>query len=340
MIYNLAEYLRQPIRIGGKRISGRLVLAPMSFLGHIAFRELVSNYGGYGLLFSEMCSAKAIPNENRFISPYFRWREEERSRLVCQIFGDDDRVMADAARRIEDEGLFGVDINLGCSNKKICRRNCGAELLKNPDQATALVGAVRAAVRCPVTVKFRTGWEDDPDLAVGLARRFEDAGADALTFHPRVAPDRRSRPPKWAYIGLVKQAVSIPVFGNGDVFDRHDCLRMINETGCDGVALGRMAVARPWIFAEFLDELQTDRDLFLQSAIKLAKLLEDHYDPVRAIKRFKRFSFYFCANFRFGHSLYVKVINAADMPEIKSILDHFFDKLPDIQDRPNMNFFR
>ena len=106
MIYNLAEYLRQPLKIGDKSIDSRLVLAPMSFLGHVAFRELVSRYGGYGLLFSEMCSARAIPNENRFISPYFRWRDEERSRLSCQIFGSDRHTMATAARRIETEGLL------------------------------------------------------------------------------------------------------------------------------------------------------------------------------------------------------------------------------------------
>ena len=340
MIYNLAEYLRQPLKIGDKSIGSRLVLAPMSFLGHIAFRELVSQFGGYGLLFSEMCSARAIPNENRFISSYFRWRDEERSRLICQIFGDDSHVMARAAIRIEKEGLFGVDINLGCSNKTICRRNCGAALLKNPDQATAVVTAVRAAVSCPVTVKYRTGWRDNPNLAVQLAKRFEEAGVDALTFHPRVAPDRRSRPPKWDYIGLVKQAVSIPVFGNGDIFDRNDCLRMINETGCDGVALGRMAIARPWIFAEFMENLQTSRDVFLEAAMQLVQLLQCHYDPVPAIKRFKRFSFYFCANFCFGHALYTRIINAADMQEIETILRRFFEQPPEILHRPNMNFFR
>jgi len=340
MIYNLAEYLRQPLKIGGKPIDTRLVLAPMSFLGHIAFRELVSHYGGYGLLFSEMCSAKAIPSENRFVSPYFRWRDEERSRLICQIFGDEPPIMAAAARRIENEGLFGVDINLGCSNTTICRRNCGAALLKNPDLATAIVASVRTAVSCPLTVKFRTGWKDDPHTAVEFAKRFEDAGADALTFHPRVAPDRRSRPPKWAYIGLVKQAVSIPVFGNGDIFDRNDCMRMITETGCDGLALGRMAIARPWIFAEFLGHLQPSPEIFLEAAIQLIKLLEIHYDPIRAIKRFKRFSFYFCANFRFGHALYTRILNAAEMTDIETIIRRFFEQPPDIQSRPNMNFFR
>jgi len=339
MIYNQGKYLRQPLKIGTKAIEKRLILAPLTFLGNIAFRELVSRYGGYGLLYSEMCSAKTVPHENRFVSPCFRWRDEERSRLVCQIFGADPLEMADAARRIENEGLFGVDINFGCSNSTICRRHCGAALLKNPDLAAAIVAEVRRAVAFPLTVKFRTGWQDDSDMAVHLATRFEDAGADALIFHPRVAPDRRSRPPKWAYIGMVKQAVNIPVFGNGDVFDHDDCRRMIIETGCDGVAIGRMAVARPWIFAELTENLQPDPEMFADAATQLARLLENHYDPVAAIKRFKRFAFYFSANFRFGHTLYSKILMAGDMKEVVTVLKRFFEQAPDVAARPNMNYF-
>ena len=119
----------------------------------------------------------------------------------------------------------------------VCKKQCGAALLRTPDIAEAIVAAVRKAVNIPVFVKFRTGWEDRPEGAVAMARRFEAAGADALTFHPRVAPDRRTRPPKWAYIAEVKSSVKIPVFGNGDVFDRADCERMIATTGCDGIAL-------------------------------------------------------------------------------------------------------
>jgi tRNA-dihydrouridine synthase len=211
--------------------------------------------------------------------------------------------------------------------------------LKNPDLATSIAAAVRKAINCPLTVKFRTGWKDDPQLAVQLAKGFEDAGADALTFHPRVAPDRRSRPPKWAYIGLVKQAVSIPVFGNGDVFDRSDCIRMLNATACDGIALGRMAIARPWIFAEFLGHLQTHPEIFREAALELIRLLVTHYDTIPAIKRFKRFSFYFCANFRFGHALYTRILNATEMSQIETIVRRFFEKPPDIHSRPNMNFF-
>jgi tRNA-dihydrouridine synthase len=247
--------------------------------------------------------------------------------------------MADAARRIENEGLFGVDINFGCSSSTICRRHCGAALLKNPDLASAIVAEVRRAVSFPLTVKFRTGWQDDSEIAVQLATRFEDAGADALIFHPRVAPDRRSRPPKWAYIGMVKQAVNIPVFGNGDVFDHNDCRRMIIETGCDGVAIGRMAVARPWIFAELTKNLQQNPAMFADAAIQLARLLETHYDPVAAIKRFKRFAFYFSANFRFGHTLHSRILKAANMNEVVTIVNRFFGDAPDVAARPNMNYF-
>jgi len=340
MTYNLAEYLRQPLNIGTKSIDNRLVLAPMTFLGHVAFRELVSQYGGYGLLYSEMCSAKAVPNENRFISPYFRWRDEERPRLVCQIFGGDPAVMARAARRIETEDLFGVDINFGCCNGSICRQNCGAAVLKEPGLAARIVAEVRRAVSFPLSVKFRTGWQDDPRNAVELARRFEDAGADALIFHPRVAPDRRSRPPRWEYIGLVKQAVGIPVFGNGDVFDRNDCRRIIEKTGCDGVALGRMAIARPWIFAAWTNDLMPRPNIYLEAALQLAGLLTKHYDPIQAIRRFKRFSFYFSANFKFGHLLHSRLLNAADMLQIEQILQRFFEKSPDLVSKPNLNFFK
>jgi len=340
MLYSLAQYLRQPINIGNKVIDSRLVLAPMAFLSHIAFRELVSQYGGFGLLYSEMCSAQAIPSENRFISPFFRWRDAERSRLVCQIFGADPRIMAQAARRIEQEGLFGVDINFGCANGTICRRNCGAALLKEPDLAVRIVKAVRHAVSIPVTVKFRTGWENDPGAAVALAVRFESAGADALIFHPRIAPDRRSRPPRWEHIGMVKNAVAIPVFGNGDVFDRDDCIRILSQTGCDGVALGRMAVARPWVFAEWTKELTPGPDIFRDAARQLAGLLAKHYEPQSAVRRYKRFAYYFSANFRYGHTLYSRVLNASDMAQIEQIIDRFFTQCPDLVARPNLNFFQ
>jgi nifR3 family TIM-barrel protein len=326
MLPELTQLLNQPLNIGQKTIAKRLVMAPMAFIGNVAFRELVASYGGYGLLFSEMCSARRIPNENRYSSPYFNWRDDERSQLVCQIFGSDPEIMAKAAGRIETEGLFGVDINLGCSDVAICRQNGGAAILKTPDLAQRIVAAVRKAVSIPLFVKFRTGWEDDPRPSIELAKRFEDAGADALTFHPRVAPDRRARPAKWEYIGRVKQAVSIPVFGNGDVFDENDCLKILTSTGCDGVAIARLSMAKPWIFAEWTDNAETKPEVFYATAVKLAHLLEQHFAPPQAIRRFKRFAYYYAANFKFGHTFYTR-------------LNAFFKEPPECLQRPNLNFF-
>lgn len=335
----LAERLNRPLTIGGATISRRLVLAPMTFLGHIAFRELLAGFGGFGLLFSEMCSARRIPHEIRTGSAYFCWREAERGHLVMQIVGADPAAMATAARMIEDQGIFGVDLNFGCSVAAICKRQCGAALLKHPDQAARIVEAVRRAVGIPVFVKFRTGWTDDPAIPVDLARRFESAGADALTFHPRIAPDRRSRPPRWEYITQVKAAVSIPVLGNGDVFDAADCRRMLDTTGCDGVAIGRMAIARPWLMAQLCGLLEPDASIFRRTASDLLALVRHHFDDRRALRRYKKFALYFSANFKFAHSFYSRINNAPDFGALRRELEAFFSRQPEMVRRPNMNFF-
>ncbi len=340
MAIDLPTYLNRPLTVGGRRIRGRLALAPMTYLGNVAFRELLAGFGGYGLLFSEMCSAKRLPRENPAASAFFRWRPRELPHLVCQIFGAEPEVMAAAAARVAREGFFGVDINLGCSVSAICRQNCGAALLREPARAAAIVAAVRRSVSIPLFVKYRTGWRDDPAAAVDLARRFEDAGADALTFHPRVAPDRRARPPKWDYIRQVKAAVAIPVFGNGNVFDAEDCRRMIATTGCDGVMIGRMAIARPWIFAQIADGLQPGPEVFGRAGLEMVRLLGRHFDPERALRRLKRWAPYFCANYPFGHTLCSRLINRDCLAAAVDCLREFFDGDPAPLARPNMNFMR
>jgi tRNA-dihydrouridine synthase B len=337
---HLPSLLQRPLAIGNRTISSRLVLAPMTCLGHVAFRHLLDELGGCGLMFSEMCSAARIPRENRHTSAYFRWRNEESGRLVVQLLGSDPVRMAEAARRIEAEGLFGVDINLGCSVKAICKFNQGAALLRQPAAAADLVRQVRRAVRCPVMVKFRTGWQDDARIPVDMARRLEDAGADVLTFHPRVAPDVRTRPARWEYIARVKQAVAIPVFGNGDVFDAHDCLKMLQTTGCDGVSLGRIAIARPWVFAHWSGGSAPIGDVEALVALKMCDLLVHYFDPVRALRRYKRYAAYLAANFTFGNTLYNSIRNAADMDQIRRELADFFRQAPQRRIRPNLNLMR
>lgn len=335
----LSHMLNKPLTVGDRQIANRLVLAPMTFLGNVAFRELVADFGGCGLLFSEMCSAGRIPHENKNNSCYFRWREEELSSLVCQIVGQDPEVMARAAAIIEENGFFGVDINFGCSAGSICGRQCGAALLKTPRHAQAIVQTVRRAISIPLFVKFRTGWSDDPGPAVMLAKHFEDAGADALTFHPRVAPDRRSRPPRWEYIGRIKEAVKIPVIGNGNVFSRADCLKMLCTTGCDAVAIGRLAVAMPWVFASWSNGFKPGPDVYRQVALNLLALLDRHFESQQALRRFKRFGQYFSASFRFGHTLHMGIHNSKSLEQIQEVIDGFFKDRPELTIEPNMNFF-
>jgi tRNA-dihydrouridine synthase B len=334
----LSKILNHPLSIGGKIIKNRLALAPMTMVGNVAFRELLSCFGGYGLLFSEMCKAGRIPTENPKASGYFRWREQEKSHLVFQIVGSDPYIMAKAAQRIENEGFFGVDINFGCSANSICRQNCGAAILKDPDHAAKIVSTVKKSVRIPVLVKFRTGWKDDPAIPVILAKKFEDAGADALTFHPRVSPDRRARHPKWEYVGLVKDAVTIPVFGNGNIFDAKDCLKMLKTTGCDGVAIGRLAIAKPWIFAEFSNLFVPDTGIYCKTALHLTDLIEKHYDHHMGLRRYKKFALYFSGNFHFGNTFYNRINNAEGMDQIRGIIKDFFKDSVKSYLRPNMNF--
>jgi nifR3 family TIM-barrel protein len=335
----LSQFLLKRLTIQNHSIDNRLVLAPMAGLGHVALRRLISEFGGFGLLFTGMCSARAVPHENRHTSLVFRWENRELAHLVCQIFGSDPGDMARAAVRIEKEGFFGVDLNFGCSVAAICKKGCGAALLKDPDLSSKIVKAVRASVSIPVFVKFRTGWENRPGFAVDMAKRFEDAGADALTFHPRVAPDRRSRPPQWDVIRLVRQAVSIPVFGNGNLFEAKDGLKMIEQTDCHGLSVGRMAVARPWLFAQWTKGFSPGDDIFLTTAMRMTRILQDHYEDAFAVKLFKKSSPYFCANFKFGHQILKKLIRAETMDDIRSNLERIFESRPEALQRPNINLF-
>lgn len=311
----------------------------MAGLGHIALRQLITEFGGFGLLFTGMCSAKAVPHENPNISMVFKWRKEELSHTVCQIFGAEPEVMATAAKRIEEEGFFGVDLNFGCSVSAICKKGCGAALLKEPERAAQIVVKVRETISIPLFVKFRTGWQNDPEFAVDMAKRFEDAGADALTFHPRVAPDRRNRPPRWEQITLVQKAVSIPVFGNGNLFTKEDGFKMLEQTGCKGLSIGRMAVAQPWLFAHWSENFEPSSSIYYDSILRLTHILEQHFDDYFSVKFFKKYLPYFCANFKFGHHILKKLSRAQTLSQVRHFLNDIFRTPPETLNRPNQHLF-
>ena len=262
------------LRIGSLEIADPLVLAPMAGITTLAFRRTVKPLGP-GLVTSEMVSAHGLVRRQRRTLDYLKSQSDERP-LAVQIFGADPAVMAEAARMVSDWGADILDLNLGCPVKKVVRTGAGAALLKDPLKVRALLTAVRRACPLPLTVKTRAGWSPrDADL-LSLGRLMEDCGVDALTLHPRFATQGFSGDADWRLIAALKQAVRIPVIGNGDVFQPPLALEMLRQTGCDGVMIGRGAIGNPWIFQQILD-LLAGRTASLPTHAERRRLIMQHF---------------------------------------------------------------
>lgn len=252
-----------PFHIGPHRIDPPLTLAPMAGQTNYAFRSLCRDLGGVGLVCTELLSSAALNNRHTRAHSLqrFDWYASERP-LAVQLFGSDPAVMAEAARVVADHGADIVDINMGCWVPKIAKRGGGAALLRDVCNAAAVVEAVVQAVAVPVTVKVRSGWTADQPTAVAFARVAEQIGVQAVAVHARFADQGFTGQADWDMIRQVKAAVTrIPVIGNGDVTSAADARRMLAETGCDGVMIGRAALGRPWIFRQIDHELRTGTPL-------------------------------------------------------------------------------
>lgn len=241
--------------IGPVRLENPLVLAPMAGVCNLAFR-LICKEQGAALVCSEFISAAALRHGSRKTETMLRLHDDERP-VSVQIFASNEEDAAFAARRVEEAGADIVDFNMGCPVPKVIKAEAGAALMRRPEKAQRIIQAMVDAVSIPVTVKMRAGWDDQSINVVDLARRFEDAGVKAVAVHGRTRSQMRQGAADWAIIGRVREAVSIPVFGNGDVFAPQDARRMLDETGCAGVMIGRGALGNPWIFSRSLHFLET-----------------------------------------------------------------------------------
>ncbi len=209
------------------------------------FRRIAKRIADPGLMFTEFVSAMAVHYAAEKTAKKMRIHPEERP-LGIQIFGGDPEIMAETARHAEEMGADILDINMGCWVPKVCRTGSGAALLKDPDIATNIVASVVKAANIPVTVKVRAGWDYSLFAAPDLAKRFEDCGIQAITLHARYAKQGFDGMADWELIGRLKQSVSIPVIGNGDIKEPDDARTMMRETGCDAVMVGRAAISNPW----------------------------------------------------------------------------------------------
>lgn len=235
------------LAIGPLRLSPPLILAPMAGITDLATR-LLARESGAPLCFTEMISAQGLIRGGKNTVVLLRSCAEDRP-LGIQLFGDDPRALAEAAGIVEADCDL-IDINMGCPVKKVVSGGSGSALLRDPAKAAAIIRAVRAATRLPLTVKIRTGWSSGETSFLEIARIAESEGCDAVTLHPRTRAQMFSDRADWTRIAELKAAVRIPVIGSGDLFSARDVVEMLACTGCDGAMIARGAMGFPWIFRE------------------------------------------------------------------------------------------
>ena len=243
-------------KIGNVEIKNQVVLAPMAGYSNTSFRKIIKDMGA-GLIFAEMVSDKALVYQNAKTLELLKMSEEERP-IAQQIFGSDVESFVEAARIVESVMHPDIiDINMGCPVPKVAvSAQAGSALLKNPDKIKKIVSEVVKAVSVPVTVKIRLGWDESSINCVEVAKVIESAGASAITLHARTRAQGYSGKARWEYIKQVKESVSIPVIGNGDVKTCFDAKRMILETGCDAVMIGRGVLGNPWLIRDCVEYLE------------------------------------------------------------------------------------
>lgn len=280
--------MRQNLKIGNVELESRYILAPMAGVTDLPFRLLCKEQGA-GLLCMEMISAKALMYNNKNTKALLQIHPQEYP-VSLQLFGSDPEIMATEAKKIEHLPFQILDINMGCPVPKVVRNGEGSALMNQPELVYDIVHAVSHAIEKPVTVKIRKGFDDAHVNAVEIAKIIEAAGGAAVAVHGRTREQYYSGKADWDIIRQVKEAVSIPVIGNGDVVDGASAIALMEQTGCDGVMIGRGSQGNPWIFHELLEYEKTgimperpDHQMLKDTMLRHCRLQIEHKGPVLGI---------------------------------------------------------
>lgn len=315
------------MKLGNLHLENSLFLAPMSGISDYPFRRLAREMG-CGFVFTEMVSAEGMLKKGKAILRI----EKDEHPVSVQLFGSSPEVLAEAAVMAEEMGAEAIDLNMGCPAKQVVKTGAGADLMRFPEKVEEILVEVRKRVRSPITIKIRSGWDEGKINAVQIAKIAEDCGVDAISIHPRTRADGFRGRADWNLIRELKKEVTVPVIGNGDVTSPSLARRMREETGCDGVMIGRGALGNPWIFLPE-DSGPSDGGPTISPSLEERRrvidhhflLLQSHYGERGAVKEIRKHIYWYTKGLPHCASFHSKLSGLREKETLFETVEYYFD---------------
>jgi tRNA-dihydrouridine synthase B len=315
------------MRLGNLSLKSNLILAPLSGISDYPFRQIAKEHG-CSLVVTEMVSAEGLLRKGK---SFLKIGEDEHP-VSVQLFGSDPEVLAEAGQMAESMGADVIDINMGCPAKQVVEVGAGADLMRFPEKVKGIVKKMRRSVKSPLSIKIRSGWDGEHVNAVEISKIVEDLGADAISIHPRTKVQGYHGQADWSLIKTVKEALHIPVIGNGGVTTQFLAKKMLEETGCDGVMIGRGALGNPWIF-DFKNSVLLEKEMMTPSSLEERKktihhhfsLSQAYYGEKGAVKKIRKHVYWYTKGFPYCASFHSRLTGLKEKEALFEAIHSYFD---------------